>query len=305
MEVRIVRQAAARRAAWVSVGVNIALATGTALLAWRIGSVAMLAQATHTGSDVLTSIVVLVGFQIASAPADREHPYGHGRAEGLAAVVIAMLLTLAGLELAREAGGRLLRPQPVGGGWLAAGFMALVAAAKEGLARYALGIGRRIESAAVIGDAWHHRADAMAALLAGVAVAGAGLGLLWLDGMLGLGIAGIILHTAYRLGRDAASSLLGRTPPAEMVRQIEDLARSVDGVREIHRVSVHEYGTQRVVSMHVLVDPGLRVGPAHLIAEQVEGEISRELATETTVHVEPDLPGQSLSPARRGSTSKV
>lgn len=290
------RQAAARRAALVSIGANVGLAAATAFLAWRAGSVAMLAQATHTASDILTSLMVLVGFRVASSPADPEHPWGHGRAESITAMLISVFLLLAGIELGRTAGSRLMAPEPVQGGWPVAGFMAGVAVAKEWLARYALGVGRRIGSDAVTGDGWHHRADAFAATLAGVAVAGAGLGLYWLDGLLGLAIAGIILHTAYRLGRESASTLLGRRPPEAVITQIERAASGVEGVREVHRISVHEYGARRVVSLHVLVDSELPIGPAHLVAERVETEVNRNFAAETTVHLEPHLPSESLPP---------
>jgi cation diffusion facilitator family transporter len=289
----------ARTAALVSIGVNLVLAALTALFAIRVGSIAMLAQAAHTASDVLTSVVVLVGFRVAAAPADREHPWGHGRAESIATITIAMLLAVVGLEFVREGASSLINPGHVIGSWVVAGFMIGVALAKEGLARYALTVGRRIESKTVEADAWHHRADALAATMAAAAVGGAALGITWLDGLLALGIAGIILHTAYKLGREAASSLLGREPDPTLVQRIMALAMAVDGVEEAHRISVHEYGNLRIVSLHVLVDPRLGLGDAHRIAELVEYAIDGHLASETTVHIEPNLPTQSLEADRR------
>jgi len=293
------RDRQARLVAWVSIAANLVLAALTVAFAVRLGSVAMLAQAAHTASDVLTSFVVLVGFRVAQAPADREHPWGHGRAESIATLTIAMLLALAGVEFIREGISSIASPADVAGSWGVAIFMFAVAAAKEGLARYAMVVGRRINSTTVQADAWHHRADALSATMAGTAVAGAVLGALWLDGLFALGIAGIILHTAYRLGRDAASILLGQRPSSDLVGQITRLALAVEGVRETHRVSVHDYGQQRIVTLHVLVDPMLGVDETHRIAESVEVAVNNSLATETTVHVEPDVPAQSLTADRR------
>lgn len=290
------RKGLAFRAAIVSVAGNLILAVLTAVFAVSLRSISLLAQAAHTASDVLSSAVVLIGFRIAGAPADEEHPYGHGRAEPVAAVIIAMLLAVVGFEFVREAVTRLLRPaQNVAvGSWPVVGFMAAVALAKEGMARYALSLERRIGSPAVAADAWHHRADALAALMAGLAVAGTRLGIGVLDGVFALGIAGIILNTAYRLGRESSSLLLGRRTDPALLNRIETRALEVRGVREIHRVSVHEYGETRLVSLHVLVDPILDVRASHHIAESVERALNDGLATEATVHVEPDVPAQSL-----------
>ena len=292
---RTLRTGLAYRAAYVSIAVNLVLASLTFWFALRIGSVAMLAQASHTAADILTSVVVLVGFRVASAPADPEHPQGHGRAESVATVVIAMLLAAIGLEFVGEGLAKLRAPGEVAGSWPIAGFMFAVAAGKEVVFRYTVGIGRRIKSDTVIADAWHHRADALAALMAAGAVVGAIYGAPALDGWFALGIAGIILFTAYRLGREAASLLVGRCPGAGVLATIAARARGVPGVHEVHRVVVHDYGPRRVVSLHALVDPSLCVCEGHRIAERVEVAINDGLAAETTVHVEPNLPDQQLN----------
>lgn len=293
------RQAGARREATVSIIVNLALAGLTLLFALRLSSLALMAQAAHTASDVLSSIVVFVGSRVAGLPADREHPHGHGRAEGIATIVIAVLLGLVGLEFVRGGVVQLLRPEPVKSSWLVAGFMVGAAVVKEGLARYALAIGRRIGSPAVEADGHHHRADALAALMAGVAIAGVELGVMWFDGLLALGIAGIILKTAYSLGHEAASVLLGRCATPELLRQTEALAMAFDGVHEVHRIDVHQYGDERVITLHALVNPRIGVTEGHQIAEGIEAAINAHLAATTTVHIEPNLAAQSLRATSR------
>jgi cation diffusion facilitator family transporter len=293
------RHNAARLEAIISIVVNLSLAGLTLFFALRLSSLALMAQAAHTASDVLSSVVVLVGSWVAVRPADQEHPYGHGRAESIATLAIAMLLALVGLEFIRGGISRLMQPEPVEGSWLVAGFMVGAALVKEALARYAIAVGTRINSSAVKADGHHHRADALAALLAGAAIIGVEVGWLWLDGLLGIAIALIILKTAYSLGSEAGSVLLGRRPKAETIRRIEQVAMSVAGVEEVHRVSVHEYGQQRVVSLHVLVDPDMPVTAAHQIAETIEVALNRDLAAETTVHMEPNHPGQSLRADKR------
>jgi len=293
------RQAGARREAMVSIIVNLGLAGLTLLFALRLSSLALMAQAAHTASDVLSSIVVFVGSRVAGLPADREHPYGHGRAEGIATLVIAVLLGLVGLEFVRGGVVRLLQPEMVKGSWLVAGFMVGAAAVKEGLARYALAVGGRIGSPAVEADGHHHRADALAALMAGAAIAGVELGVIWLDGLLALAIAGVILKTAYSLGHEAASTLLGRRATPELLGKIEALAMALDGVHEIHRIEVHQYGDERVITMHALVNPGIGVTEGHQVAEGIEAAINAALGAATTVHIEPNLTAQSLRATSR------
>jgi cation diffusion facilitator family transporter len=199
------------RVAWASIWLNALL---FALKFWAgltTGSVAMVADAWHTLADSLTSVIVIVGFWLGARPADAEHPFGHGRAEVIAAIVIGTLLAVLGVGFGQEAIQRLLHHESATFSWMALGIFGISALAKEALARWSVAVGRRIDAPSLVADAWHHRSDAIAS---GLIVAAALLGarLWWVDGLLGLVVAAIILHAAWDIIQDAAGRLMGTAP---------------------------------------------------------------------------------------------
>ena len=158
--------------AWVSIGVNVLLFGVKLALGLMVHSVAIIADAVHTLSDTGTSVVILIGFKVARRPADREHPFGHGRMESVATLIVAVLLIVAGFELLRSAGERIFRPTVEaaeiswGVGLILIGTMA----AKELMARFAGEISKMVKSKTLEADAWHHRSDAFSTLMVLVAM---------------------------------------------------------------------------------------------------------------------------------------
>lgn len=273
--------------AWVSIVLNTLMAGVKFGLGLWIRSVALLADAGHTFSDSLTSIVVLVGFRSARRPIDREHPHGHGRMESVAALIVATMLTGVGLEFLWQSGRRLLAPAEVKGSVAAVLVMVVSAAVKEWLARFSLELSRRIRSSALAADAWHHRSDAVASLLVAAAIVGAAFGYHRLDGILGIAVSVLILYTGLDLIRTSASSLLGEHPGDDMLEEVRGAAQSVPGVVGVHDVEVHDYGQHKDVSLHVEVAGDRSAGEAHAIANRVEEAVDRRLRVSTVVHVDP------------------
>jgi len=274
--------------AWVSIGSNLVLAAVKLAFGFLLNSISLLADAVHTASDVLTSAVVLIGFRTAQMPADEEHPYGHGRVETIATVVIAMLLILAGLQFAGSSARRLLSGTAVGGSFLVAGLLVGGGIFKEWLARFSEALGRRIGSSTLAADAWHHRTDAIASGLVAVAMVASYYGHHRVDAILGLAVSGLIVYAGWQLGKGAADELIGRGAAPDVVSRIEEAAAKVPGVRGVHNVCAHDYGAGQVlVSLHIQVDQRLRVDESHGIAENVEKILLRDMGLQSTVHVEP------------------
>lgn len=252
-----------------------------------IGSISLVADAVHSFSDLVTSAVVIWGFSAAARPSDREHPFGHGRVESVASLIIAVLLLVAALEFAMASVRRLLAPQEVTASWLLLTVLALTVVAKEWLARFALRLGREIDSTALRADAWHHRSDVLATAVVILALVGARFGVSWLDGAAGCVVALALGWTGVVLVRESARPLIGAAPPAALVAEIREVARSIAGVEAVHDVIVHHYGGLQVTSLHIEVAAGLDAMVCHELAEQVEEAVMARFGGWAVVHVDP------------------
>jgi cation diffusion facilitator family transporter len=282
------RLAAAALEGGVAVAVNLILALGKLALAAGVDSLALLADAAHTASDLATSLIMVVGFRAAHRPPDHEHPYGHGRLEQITALALSLALLWAGLSLAwagwRRSGHLNV---PVVPGWSPVVLLAL-AGAKEWLARFSLYLGRRMNAQALIADGWHHRADALSGAAVACSLALSRLGYPRVDSLLGMAIGLLVVRTGGSVARRAVSSLLGERASDQLVDGITGVARAVPGVERAGSVRVHHYGDHRVVSLHIEVRPNLNVEDSHLIATVVEEKVrAHALGAEVVVHVEP------------------
>lgn len=258
------------------------------LVGRKVNSVAMVADAWHTLSDCLTSIIVVVGFWIASRPADSRHAFGHGRSESIASIIIGTLLAVVGFSFLYESIVKLIHRQGMGFSQLAVIVFAVSAVMKEALAQFAFWTARKTGAGSLRADAWHHRSDAVASVLivAGVLFSQR---LWWLDGVLGIGVSLLILHASYDIIRSSASYLMGEAPSGEKVDRVHSQVRKefpqLDG---IHHVHVHQYGDHHEVTAHLTVPGTMSVDEAHNIASRIEEIVEQEFNGDATVHVEPE-----------------
>jgi cation diffusion facilitator family transporter len=277
----------------VSILGNIALAILKFLLGWITNSIALMADAFHTASDVLTSLVVVIGFWTAKKPADMEHPYGHGRIEPIATLIVSLLLIWVGIEFARASYDRLREPNVVTWSATAFGLMIFTAVAKEWMARFAFAIGRLIQSDMLKGDAWHHRSDAIASALVAFSMIATYFGYRRVDSFFGIGIAVLIMYTGFDLLRSMVSVLLGKAPSQDLIDRIVRAGLSVEGVEQVHDINVHEYGSQKAISLHVRIPGEMDTAHSHHLAKLVEKAVSDSLNASTVVHVDPSESTQS------------
>ncbi len=272
---------------WVSVVLNLLISVVKLVPGLLLGSVSLVADAIHSASDVASSAIVIWGFKASSKPSDREHPFGHGRIESIASLVIAVLLLVAALEFGKAAVARLLDPQPVQAPPLVLVLLGLTIAAKEWMARFALHLGRTINSSALKADFWHHRSDALSTVIVLLALAGAELGVSWLDGAAGLAVSGFLAWAGVELVRESVDPLIGEAPSPAMIQQIRGLALEVPGVDKVHDIIVHHYGGLVVTSLHIEVSAALSAVEGHELAERVEETVMEALPGWATVHVDP------------------
>lgn len=284
---RLYRTRIGKLQGWISILVNVLLFIIKFWIGLISRSIAIIADAVHTLTDVISSAVVVWGFQEVEKPADKEHPYGHGRAEYVAALVVAILLCVTGIEFIKSSINAILHPTPLEPQWwmiLAVGLTIIV---KEISARYAEFLSAKIASGALHADAWHHRSDALSSGLVVVALIMEKFGLVGVDGWAGIGVSAFIIWTGVVIARDAIDDLIGKPPSGEEIDEIRTLAEKTPGVLGAHDIAVHSYGKDKFVSLHIEIDNDESQGTAHDIAEEVEAVIEKKLDMSPTVHIDP------------------
>ena len=276
---------------WVSIIGNFVLFVIKLIFGWMVSSISLIADAFHTLSDVATSIVVIFGFKVAQKPADKEHPFGHGRAETIATLTIAILMAVVALEFFKGAVDRLFFSETDIDvskiDWLVIGIVSLTAVGKAWMAYFAYQLGELIDSDALRGDAVHHKSDVYTTLLVIAALVGAYFNVPYVDGIMGIGVAIMILHAAYEIAREAIDDLLGKPATLEDLDEIKGLAISVPGAKQVHDIVVHNYGDQRFISLHVEIDEISSSTVMHHIADNVEHKLAYDLNAQVVTHIDP------------------
>jgi len=285
--VRIYRSSIGKFQGWVSVFINGFLFVIKIIIGIIIGSVSVIADAIHTLSDVISSGVVIWGFREAEKPADSEHPYGHGRVEYIATLIIAILLIVTGIEFIRSSIGRVLNPAPISPTWWMIIIILATVFLKELTARYAEFLSHKISSGTLHADAWHHRADAISSLLVIIAMIAGKYGYHTVDGWAGIGVALFVIWTGFTIAKEAVDDIIGAPPEEDEIDDIKQVVSAIEGVLGVHDITVHSYGKDKFVSIHVEIDDTISSAKAHDIAEEVEVVMFKRLGIEPTVHIDP------------------
>jgi cation diffusion facilitator family transporter len=273
---------------WVSIVVNLVVCAVKLVPGVLIGSIALIADAVHSLGDISSSAVVMWGFKAAARPSDREHPFGHGRSEAIATLVIGIMLFVVALEFGQSSVIRLVHPsQHAHASTLLLGVLTLSLLLKEWLSRFARELARMIQSNALEGDSWHHRSDVLATAVVIVSLVATNQGWQWVDGVGGLIVSAFIAAAGFQLTRDAIDPLIGTAPSPGLIDQIRRTARSVPHVDQVHDVIVHSYGGFSAISLHIEVAAGLGLTQAHDVAEAVEGALDDKFGGAAVVHVDP------------------
>lgn len=282
---------------WVSIFVNLVLFTAKLALGLLSGSISLLADAFHTLTDAVTSIIVVFSFQISSRPSDDKHPYGHGRAEHIGALILAALLIVIGVEFFRSSLRKMMNPGELDVTYITVAVVIISIVVKELLGRFTDVIAKLIDSDALRADSWHHRTDAISSLFVLVAIVGAMFRIYWLDGVMGIAVAVFLGVLGVKVFKDAADRLLGDRPSDEMINEIFSMAASVDGVLNVHDISVHMYGATKMFSLHAQVAHTVSTIHAHEIAEKIQNTIDAHFeSAHTVVHIDPvDVSSEAIS----------
>lgn len=280
--------------------VNIALA-GLKLAAGVLGhSGALIADAIESLADILGSVVIWGGLHISSRPADESHPYGHGKAEALAALVVAGMIVAAAVWIAVESVDQIMTPHQMPARFTLVVLLAVVVV-KEGMYRLAARAAREHNSGAAAADAGHHRSDAItsAAAFVGISIAiFAGPGYEPADDWAALVASAVILYNGARLAVAPVRELLDTGEPLIGSRSME-LALSVEGVRNVQKALVRKVGPGYWIDMHVRVDPRMTVYDAHALSHRVKDAVRAAMpeVRDVLIHIEPAQTAPPVQPA--------
>ena len=287
---------------------GIAAKIGLAVLFGATGlvgcSTALLASAADSLADVFSSVVVLIGLNIASALPDREHPYGHGKAEPVAGKAVAIVLIIVAFSILWKSVTGLLAEEPHGPvAWFAMVVAAFGALANEALYRYQYRIGKEVGSVSLQADAWNHRTDALASIVALVGVGGAYLGgdkWAFLDHAAGGVISLIILYVGVKLFRQTSLELMDTRLPEDQMGDIRSIIENTEGVLAVDLVRARRSGLVVFLDVHIEVNKDLTVEVGHEIASRVRIRVRSEMpeVADVLIHVEPYYERTRLADAR-------
>jgi cation diffusion facilitator family transporter len=275
-----------------------------AILKWVIGvyanSRALVADAVNSASDVAGSLAVFIGLRAAKQPPDEDHPYGHGKAESIAAIIVAVLLVLVGFEIGKSSFQAFFQPIE------APKLIALVAVIvsiviKETMFRYTFSMGKKLNSDALIVTAYDHRSDVYSSLAAlvgiGCAILGERLGIGWLvyaDPVAGIFVSILILKLAWKLGSESIHNALDHVLHEEDTLELRKIVESIPEVKKIDELHAREHGHYVIIDLKISVDPYMTVEEGHRVGKKVKQKLMEERHVENVfVHINPYNPDNS------------
>ncbi len=283
-----VRYAYGRLAGTTGLIANIVLFLGKLIVGLISGSVSIIADAFNNLSDAGSAIVTLVGFRLSAAPADKEHPFGHGRMEYLSTLTVAVLILLAGIELASSAFQKILNPTPTAFSWWTVAVLVFAIAVKLWMSLFCRRIGKTIRSETLTATAADSRNDVICTAVVLLSTILSAVTDVAIDGYVGVAVAAFVVWSGFSIIRDTISPLLGEPPDPELVENIRRTVLEQEGVVGIHDMIVHNYGAGRcVVSLHAEVPAHEDLLTSHERIDAVEQRLVQEYNLLACIHMDP------------------
>lgn len=282
----------ANRVSVITIIGNVILSVFKLIAGIMAHSGAMISDAIHSASDVFSTFVVIIGIKLASKESDKEHPYGHERLECVAAILLSVILFITGLGIGLDAFKKIVSGNY--GDLIVPGVLALIAAVvsiltKEGMYWYTRHYAKKIDSAALMADAWHHRSDALSSIGALIGIGGAMLGYPVMDCVASLVIFVFIAKAAYDIFKDAMDKMVDHSCDEETENKMRECVLQNQNVQGIDMLQTRIFGNKIYVDVEILLDATLSLGKAHAIAEEVHDDIERNFpkVKHIMIHVNP------------------
>lgn len=283
-----VRQMCGTRAGAVGIVLNTLLCLGKLLAGLITGSIAIVGDALNNLSDAASSVITLIGFRLAGQAADEEHPFGHGRMEYLAGLVVSAAILLMGVELGKSSIEKLFHPEELDFSWLAIVILAISVGVKVWMYFFNRTLAHRIDSETMAATAADSLSDSAATSVVLLATLAGHFLHLKIDGFAGLLVALFILKTGWQAAKDTLDPLLGRPMDPELAADIDQLVRSHENILGIHDLVYHDYGPGRaMMSFHAEVPADADLLEMHDLIDHIERELKEKHHIETVIHMDP------------------
>jgi len=271
----------------VSILINTLLFAAKIWASILTGSIALAADAWHTLSDSLTSVVVVIAAKLSSKKADKEHPFGHGRWEQIASFFIAVILGIIAYEFLRNSIDQFNKKESVEYRLVAIIVTLVSIIVKELLAQYAFYIARKTGNTSVKADGWHHRSDALSSVivLIGILIAKQ---FWWIDSVLGIIIAIMLFYATFTIMKETITKLLGEEPSQDLISKItEEVINIYGNDLQVHHFHIHNYVLHKELTLHIRLNKDQTIENGHKIATGIENIIKEKFDMIATIHVEP------------------
>lgn len=272
----------------VGIIINILLFLIKLSVGLLVNSIAVIADAVNNLSDVGASMVTIFGFKLSSKPADKEHPFGHGRIEYISGLIVAFLVLMVGFEFIRTSIDRIKNPVPVQFAWIPFILLLVSILFKIWLSKFYKTVGDRINSSALKASSVDSLSDVVSSSTVVVSLLISKFTTLPIDGYIGVIVSLVILYAGYNLIKDTLDPLLGVAPDEELVKDIHKMLLSYEHIDGTHDLMVHNYGPGRIIaSIHAEIPEDISVVTAHEVVDRAEKEISAELDIHLLIHMDP------------------
>lgn len=286
-------------ATWVGILVNTLLTIAKGIGGFMSGSRALIADALHSASDIVGSVVILVAVKIANKPPDKEHPYGHGKAENVASIIVALLLIIVGVEISISSIKVFSGSHPTAPGISALIIIFLSILVKEALFHYKYRLGKKYKSSALISEAWHHRSDSLSSFAALLGIGAAMLGsfyniplLLYGDALASIVVSIIVIKVGYDLAKESSVVMMEKVLSPTETKNYEKTVFQVTGVETIDQMYARTHGSYVIIDIKISVNPMITVKEGHDIASEVRKILLKKHSDieDVLVHVNPYEP---------------
>lgn len=253
-----------------------------------VNSIAVIADAVNNLSDVGASMVTIFGFKLSSKPADKEHPFGHGRIEYISGLIVAFLVLMVGFEFIRTSIDRIKNPVPVQFAWVPFILLLVSILFKVWLSKFYKTVGDKINSSALKASSVDSLSDVVSSSTVVISLLISKFTTLPIDGYIGVIVSLVILYAGYNLIKDTLDPLLGVAPDEELVKDIHKMLLAYEHIDGTHDLMVHNYGPGRIIaSIHAEIPEDISVVKAHEVVDRAEKEISAELDIHLLIHMDP------------------
>lgn len=284
------------KATWIGIFANLFLTIIKGVGGFLSGSRALIADALHSASDIVSSVVILFAVRISNKPPDKEHPYGHGKAENVASIIVALLLIVVGIEISISSIKILFGKTPLAPTQLALFIIIFSIILKEVLFQYKMRLGKKYNSTALISDAWHHRSDSLSSLAVLIGVGAAILGenfdmpiLIYGDAIAGIVVSIIVIKVGYDLAKESSLVILEKVLSDEDVNKYHQTILSIEGINQVDELLARTHGSYIIIDLKISVSSKISVEKGHEIGKTAKKTLmqTHPEVSDVFVHINP------------------